>query len=268
MRKLKTPTFRAVLDDKFITKDIIKYIYSGELADRFRTRHMKLLIGEVEHEEIMYRLGAPSTHDALLPGLQNYYRSSVAQALVEHYTKSHTDVADMFTGIVTDVQVRATTRAFSKLLVEGGVASKDVMRYRISLPIKGIDESMAPEQRAIFSGKVPHAFDFLHWFYIRRVGFTQEEDKAIREWLEPFAKFIRGEDVTWGTSDVTQFRHLTEDAKIEIVQDPYWGNLMDTAAVLRRVVELEGGVIETIKKVGRVGEPNDKETTKRQKVAD
>jgi hypothetical protein len=208
---------------------------------------MKLLIGEVEHEEIMYRLGAPTEQAGLLPGLENYYRSSVAQALVEHYTKSHTDVGDKFTGIVTDVQVRATTRAFSKFLVEGGVPGEDVMRYRISLPIKGIDETMAPEQRAVFSGKVPHAFDFLHWFYIKRVGFTEAEDKAITEWLEPFAKFIKGEDVTWGTSDVTQFRHLTEDAKIEIVQDPYWGNLMDTAAVLRRVVEQEGGVIETIK---------------------
>ena len=195
----------------------------------------------------MYRLGAPTEQAGLLPGLENYYRSSVAQALVEHYTKSHTDVGDMFTGIVTDVQVRATTRAFSKFLVEGGVPSKDVMRYRISLPIKGIDETMAPEQRAIFSGKVPHAFDFLHWFYIKRVGFTEAEDKAIREWLAPFAKFIKGEEVTWGTSDVTQFRHLTDDAKIEIVQDPYWGKLMDTAAVLRRVVEQEGGVIETIK---------------------
>jgi len=173
---------------------------------------------------------------------------------VEHYTKSHTDVADMFTGIVTDVQVRATTRAFSKFLVEGGVPSTDVMRYKISLPIGGIDETFTPEQRAIFSGKVPHAFDFLHWFYIKRVGFTEKEDKVIREWLEPFAKFIKGEEVLWGTSDVTQFRHLTEDAKIEIVQDPYWGHLMDTADVLRRVVEQEGGVIETIK---RVVEPED-----------
>jgi len=195
----------------------------------------------------MYRLGAPTEHAGLLPGLENYYRSSVAQALVEHYAKSHTDVADMFTRIVTDVQVRATTRVFSKFLVEGGVPSKHVMRYRISLPIRGIDESMSPEQRAVFSGKVPHAFDFLHWFYIKRVGFTEAEDRVIREWLAPFAKFIKGEEVVWGTSDVTQFRHLTEDAKIEIVQDPHWGNLMDTAAVLRKVVEQEGGVIETIK---------------------
>jgi hypothetical protein len=168
MRKLKTPTFRAVLDDKFIVKDITKYIYSGELAGHFHTRNMKLLIGEVEHEEIMYRLGAPTTQDTLLPGLQNYYPSSVAQALVDHYTKSHTDIADLFTGIVTDVQVRATTRAFSKFLVEGGVPQKDVFRYRISLPVKGIDDSMGTEQRAMFSGKVPHAFDFLHWWYVNR----------------------------------------------------------------------------------------------------
>lgn len=63
------------------------------------------------------------------------------------------------------------------------------------------------------------------------------EDKAIKEWLVPFVEFVKGEEVTWGTSDITQFRHLTEDARIEIVDDPYWAKLMDTAAVLRKVIE-------------------------------
>ena len=67
-----------------------------------------------------------------------------------------------------------------------------------------------------------------------------EEDKAIKEWLEPFAKFVKGEEVSWGTSRITQFRHLTENGKIEIVDDPYWVKLMDTAAVLRKVVGDEG----------------------------
>lgn len=165
MLKLRIPTFRATLDDIFISKDIFKFIYSGELAHRFHQRKMKLLIGEVEHEEIMYMLGAPTDQSGLLPGLQNYYRSSVAQALVDHYMKTIQEVAEIYTAIVTDVQVRATTRAFSQALVEGGVPKKDIFRYRISLPIKGIDDNLASEQRKIFSGKVPHAFDFLHWWY-------------------------------------------------------------------------------------------------------
>lgn len=43
---------------------------------------MKLLIGEVEHEEIIYKLGAPTTQVGLLPALENYYPSSVAKALI------------------------------------------------------------------------------------------------------------------------------------------------------------------------------------------
>jgi hypothetical protein len=78
---------------------------------------------------------------------------------------------------------------------------------------------------------------------------TEKEDKAIREWLVPFAQFIKGEEVSWGTEDVTQFRQLAKDGKVEVVEDPYWSRLMETAAVLKQVVEQEGGVIETFKEL-------------------
>lgn len=164
--KLKTPSFRAVLDNQIISKDVFQWIHSGEFARRFKARGMKLLIGEVEHEEAVYSLGAPTAIEGLLPGLLNYYRSSVAKALVDHYTGSHPDVERMFTGIVTDVQVRATTRAFSKALVDGGVPLKDVLRYRVSMPIKAEDENFPAALAEKFKGKVPHAFDFLHWWYV------------------------------------------------------------------------------------------------------
>jgi len=113
----------------------------------------------------MYGIGAPTATEGLLPGLLNYYRGSVAKALMDHYTGAHPDVERMYTGIVTDVQVRATTRAFCKALVDGGVPIKDVLRYRISLPIKAEDEQLPPAHAERFKGKVPHAFDFLHWWY-------------------------------------------------------------------------------------------------------
>ena len=55
------------------------------------------------------------------------------------------------------------------------------------------------------------------------------EDKAIKEWLVPFVEFVKGEEVTWGTSGITQFCHLTETGRIEIVDDPYWAKSTDTA---------------------------------------
>jgi carboxylesterase type B len=161
---LKLPTFRATEDNIIISKSIFKQIHSGELARRFYARQMKLLIGEVEHEEVMYAIGAPTSQATLLPRLENYYRSSVAKALVEHYQGVHENVERMYTEIVTDVQVRATTRDFSRMLVEGGVLAKDILRYRISLPIKAEDESLPEAHKERFQGKVPHGFDFLHWW--------------------------------------------------------------------------------------------------------
>jgi hypothetical protein len=67
--------------------------------------------------------------------------------------------------------------------------------------------------------------------------------------LKPFAQFVKGEEVVWGTKEIDQFRHLTEDAKVEVVKDSYWSSLMDTAAVLRKVIEQEGGAVETLKKL-------------------
>jgi carboxylesterase type B len=166
MMKLKTPSFRAVLDNEMISENVFDWIYSGELAKRFKARGMKLLIGEVEHEEAVYAIAAPTITANLMPGLLNYYPSSVASALVDHYTGAHPDVERMYTGIVTDVQVRATTRAFSKALVDGGVPISDVLRYRVSLPIKAEDENFPPALADKFKGKVPHAFDFLHWWYV------------------------------------------------------------------------------------------------------
>ena len=213
---------------------------------------MSLLIGEVEHEEVMYAIGAPTTQEGLLPGLLNYYKGSVAEALMKHYTGKHPDVETMYTGIVTDVQVRATTRNFAKALVDGGVPIRDIYRYRISLPIKAEDDKLLGPHAEKFKGKVVHAFDFLHWWYdthrdhgnsryTKRVGFTPEEDSAIREWLKPFAQFVKGEEVAWGTENIAQFRHLTEDARVEVVEDSYWSRLMDTAAVLRQSLSLNVG---------------------------
>jgi len=65
------------------------------------------------------------------------------------------------------------------------------------------------------------------------------EEKAVREWLAPFSKFVKGEDVPWGTSEISQFRRLMPDARVVVVQDPHWQILMDTAAVLKRVIAME-----------------------------
>ena len=103
------------------------------------------------------------------------------KALIQHYGNVHTDVGSLYAAVVTDIQVRASTRAFVYCLVAGGVPMsrpamavprnaggvpmKDILRYRISLPIKEADKLLPPERMELFKGKVPHSFDFMHWWY-------------------------------------------------------------------------------------------------------
>jgi hypothetical protein len=164
MQTLSNPIFRPTLDNDFVSKDILRSLYSGTLAKHFRQRNMKLVIGEVEHEEVMYALEAPKSPLFLLPTLENYYRTSTVEALIQHYGNVHTDVGSLYAAVVTDIQVRASTRAFVYCLVAGGVPMKDILRYRISLPIKEADKLLPPERMELFKGKVPHSFDFMHWW--------------------------------------------------------------------------------------------------------
>ena len=75
---------------------------------------------------------------------------------------------------------------------------------------------------------------------MKRSGYSQTEDKAIMEWLGPFASFVNGKVVEWGTTNITQYRHLREDAVIDVVLDSEWERLIEIAAVVRKADDEEG----------------------------
>ena len=56
---------------------------------------------------------------------------------------------------------------------------------------------MVPQEREIFCGTSAWV-DFLPWFYVKRVRFTEAEVKVITERLALFSKFVNQEEVTWG----------------------------------------------------------------------
>ena len=60
------------------------------------------------------------------------------------------------------------------------------------------------------------------------------------EWLGPFASFVNGKVVEWGTTNITQYRHLREDAVIDVVLDSEWERLIEIAAVVRKADDEEG----------------------------
>jgi hypothetical protein len=75
---------------------------------------------------------------------------------------------------------------------------------------------------------------------MKRKGYSREEDKAITEWLRPFASFVNGKVVDWGTTNITQYRHLREDAVVDVVVDSEWERLIEIAAVVRKADDGEG----------------------------
>jgi carboxylesterase type B len=157
LESISNPIFRPTLDNEFLSKSLMISLYSGTLATRFRQRNMKLLIGEVEHEELVYALEAPKSPLFLIPALEKYYRTNTVKTLIQHYEEMKKPLSELYTAVVTDLQVRASTRTLVYCLVSGGVPMKDILRYRISLPIKEVQ---------LFNGKVPHSFDFMHWWYL------------------------------------------------------------------------------------------------------
>jgi uncharacterized pyridoxamine 5'-phosphate oxidase family protein len=85
-------------------------------------------------------------------------------------------------------------------------------------------------------------FDETEGRYTKRVGYSAIEDQAIREWLHPFSSFVKGKVVEWGTTNITQYRHLKENSEIEIVSDKDWDRLIEIAAMVRKADDKEVGL--------------------------
>lgn len=84
---------------------------------------------------------------------------------------------------------------------------------------------------------VTHADDQWAWWFLRRIGFTDEEDKVTREWLAPVNAFLAGEykkaaEQWYGRlptrEDMTKFREL-RGWKIRVVDDERWDRCMEIA---------------------------------------
>lgn len=190
-------TFRGVTDEEMIPSDLVLSIRSGDFATRFKTRGMRILLGEAETEEALYALTNPpptSSSKDMLHALRNYYASTVCEDLLSLYTNEgptadarvESALADnensrkakrLFGLITSDVQVRAPIRILSKALYDGGVPSDCVLRYRVAYRPECTDK-VYPR-----SFGVTHGADGLSWWYIERYGFSGQENDRIKDWL-------------------------------------------------------------------------------------
>jgi carboxylesterase type B len=204
LAKMKMHTFRASTDEAFIPSTFLSSLHSGTFTTRLAQNNISVFLGEVSDEKELYKLvNPPSTYQGLLTQLGNYYPAPVVQALLSAYSLPATDDPDaskweeLFAQIVADGQVHASLRGFTHVLLnppesEGVIALplSKVHRYRVSWRAKALDNWIMPAMG------VCHGLDGVIWWGSGyRADYTAADGKCIEEVVEPFDRFLSGDDV-------------------------------------------------------------------------
>ncbi|RMD42355.1 hypothetical protein DV735_g2764, partial [Chaetothyriales sp. CBS 134920] len=207
LKRLKMHTFRASTDDSFIPKTFLSSLHSGALTTLLAKHDVEIVLGEVQDEKKLYALiNPPEDYDSLLNQLRNYYPAIVSDRLVALYgapekgSGTPSEFVDVFSRIVSDMQVHCSLRGFTRLLLNPPkaagvepVSPKRVHRYRICWRAKSFDEWVIPEVG------VTHALDAPIWWGSGwRMGFTEQDKQSAITFLKPFGQFLNGEEVSWG----------------------------------------------------------------------
>lgn len=204
--KLKMHTFRTSTDNDFLSNDFLQTLHDGSFSALLAEHGVRLLLGEVCDEALLYKLvNPPSTRKALIVQLGNYYPKHVVEKLltltdVYDIPDESTDDAnseqvkeryrDAFARMVADMQVHASERGLTKCLVappNGVVKVPEVMRYRIAWRAKGLDQHIAKEVGVCHAGDTP-----IWWLSGFRAGYDEEDRKKTVEFLKPFGEFLEG----------------------------------------------------------------------------
>ena len=225
---MKISEFRALSDGRFISKQAVVNINSGDFACRMKARGIKLMNGECRDEHNAYRMWRTpsSSYDAVYTRLCADYPQPVVQKLMHYYCgESHKlppgtkDWQEAFGRLYANMQVHCLERGFHLALAHGGVDfGTDVLRYRFNWRAKCVDASFPRE----FG--VTHATDMAIWFWGAGYddGLTGEEKKILKPWNEIFAAFVKGDESKWRTNNVKQMMRLTENGETDVCIDDRW----------------------------------------------
>lgn len=226
--KLALSEFRALSDGRFVAKDMIANINSGDFAARMKRRGIRLMNGENKDEGNAYALWrTPSaSYSGLHTRLCADYPESVVRELMRHYCGDSKRLPagakswqDLFGKIYADMQVHALQRGFHNALFRGGLQpGKDVLRYRFNKRMRCVDGAFPPVMG------VTHGTDLAVWWFGLDFGdgLTEAEKREVKTWIEGFAAFVKGEDVRWGGSKPWTMRRLTAAGQTDVVLDDRW----------------------------------------------
>ena len=214
--------FRAVTDNIFVRDSLFAEIHSGAFATALRRRGIKIMIGDVRDEFNSYRLvSPPGSYSGLVNRLAVEYPVAKSERLAKIYCPKGElpdgikSWQDAFGRIYADTQVHMTERGLLTSLVSK-MNLGDVFRYRVEWRPNCVDKVMPP------SMGVAHGTDLAIWFFGNGRELEKGEKKLVKEFLEPWGSFVKGDEVEWGTQRLDEVRRIGENGKIEIVKDVLW----------------------------------------------
>lgn len=256
--KMKMHTFRSSTDNAFIPTTFLSSLHGGSFTTRLAQNGTSVLLGEVSDEKELYKLvNPPSNHADLLLQLANYYPKPVVDALLTVYklpdpamTNNAAAWAETFSQIVADGQVHASLRGLTHVLLHPPshpsvtpLPPNKVHRYRISWRAKALDNWYKPEVGVCHAGDIP-----IWWASGWRADFTGADKDVTRRFLEPFGRFLYGEDVKWGNGAEDRVRWLDAEGVVrDDTKDELWERGMQ---IWNAVWEAQKGTVAKEKGMG------------------
>ena len=213
--------FRAVTDGTFVRHDLLAELDNGTFTARMKRRGLKLLMGECANEHFLYGTWRPPAPGpaALHRRLSADYAQAACDALMAHYFPSGRLPARFvswraaFGHVYADVQIHALERGLARAFARNGAADL-LYRYRIEWRAACIDGALPREYGAT------HTSDLAIWFWGNGQGLGVDEKRVVEEaFLEPLSRFLKGEEVSWGTVGAGQIRTLKGDGRVVVEED-------------------------------------------------
>lgn len=231
LSRMKMHSFRASTDESFIPSSFLSSFHAGTFTTRIAQQGTSILLGEVADEKKLYKLiNPPSSYPDLLTQLNNYYPSNVVQATLPLYPLPPTTSTDreawaeVSAQIVADGQVHASLRGLAHILLNPPsgrnvtpLPPRKLHRYRISWRAPALDNWVRPDVG------VCHGLDGMVWWCTGyRADYSRQDKEVIKAFLEPFARFLYGEDPQPQRGE-RYLRHLRQDGTIgEDEEDGLW----------------------------------------------
>lgn len=219
--KMQLHEFRAVSDDKFVSKLLFNQIDDGTFAGLLRKHNIEILVSEVKDECTTYAEWRPPKSDGLesirTRLRADYHPEGVVDAILSHCSGG--DFGRMY----ADVQIHLSLRGFASKLAEHG-AGHLIRRVRTEW-MASTAKRWTPKSMG-----VTHGTDSPIWFWGNGEKLQDKEKSIIRKFVaETFCKFVGGEDVqstAWwkGLDRPNLVRILNQDGLVANEHDRLWEN--------------------------------------------